>query len=165
MASRSWMAAWFLAASLLAATRVDADDRAPATAPPAPATKPAAKADAPATGSNAVTIDLRIAGLTARGCEVEVKPAYPGCAFTPQTKAIDKTGLALVNLVDVRSVSADRDCTVAVTIREPGQAVRTVYRGLRLSPAGPNAKAQMLPCFLNSPSKVATAEAEGTLKR
>jgi hypothetical protein len=61
-------------------------------------------------------------------------------------------------LDDVRATSADRYCLFAITIREPGQPVKTVRRGLRLvaTPDRPEA-AQVLNCYLSSPSRLAKA--------
>jgi hypothetical protein len=159
------MAAWTLAAGLAGAS--PADDRTTPPTPPAPAK---AKAPGPnaaeakaAPGACLVQVDLSIAGLTSKGCDVEVKPAYPGCTFRPVTRHVDKDGHALVELKDVRTESADRDCTLAITVREPGQPARTVHRGLRLNPAG--GRAQQITCLVNSPSRVARGAAQPTTRR
>jgi len=124
---------------------------------------PARAADNPA--PQEVRLDLRIAGLGSGGCEIEVKPAYAGCRFTPVRGRVGSEGNKVVKLDDVRTNSADRECAFAITIREPGQAARTIKRGLRLStPKTPKSPAT-LTCFINSPSSIARAEERGRLRR
>lgn len=186
MASRSWMAAWvFAAVGLTASAHALADDRktvpaatpspssspttAPRTAAPAAPTatttaRPRATPASP--GDHVVKLDLGIAGLSAKGCDVEIKPGHPGCIFKPKTLHVEASGLASVVFNDVRSETADRDCTFAITIKEPGQSTRTVRRGLRLG-ADPNPAAlRLLTCYFSSPSKLARAEAASeTIRR
>jgi hypothetical protein len=107
-----------------------------------------------------VTLDLRIAGLGPKGCEVEIAPGSPDCQFRSRTfhyTQHDALGLP-VSFTDVRTISADRYCMFAITIREPGQPVKTISRGLRLvAPSQSQGNAQLLNCFLSSPSKLAKA--------
>ncbi len=105
-----------------------------------------------------VKLDLKIAGLTPSGCDVEIKPAHVGCKFRTRTEHVDRTGLLAVELDDVEVVNADHDCTFAITIRESGQTDRTWRRGLRINTAAN--LIQTLPCYLSSPSKIARADAE-----
>ncbi|WP_422926833.1 hypothetical protein [Singulisphaera sp. PoT] len=115
-----------------------------------------------------VRLDLRIAGLTSSGAEIEVKPAHAGCRFTPVVDRVTSKGEKLIKLADVRTNSADRECAFSITIREPGQATRTVKRGLRLAnPKGPSTPST-LTCFINSPSSLARGEqrkGNATLRR
>jgi hypothetical protein len=92
---------------------------------------------------------------------VEVRPGHPGCEFSPVKAHVDASGRAAVSLDDVRSLSADRDCTFAITIREPGQPQRTVRRGMRLAGRAP-ADPQHLTCYLRAPSKCARANEAST---
>jgi hypothetical protein len=110
-----------------------------------------------------VTLDLRIAGLSAKGCDVDIKPGHPGCKFRTVSRHIGPNGIATVVLKDVVARNADRDCTFAITLREPGQADRTVHRGLRLQ--AENTPDQRLNCYLSSPSRIARANSESTPKR
>ena len=105
-----------------------------------------------------VTIDLNIAGLGPKGCDVDIKAAHPGCKFNAVTCHIGPKGQAFIDIKDIESLSADRDCTFAITVREPGQASKTIRRGLRLKAS--NAVAQDLRCYLSSPSKLAKSEKE-----
>jgi hypothetical protein len=173
MQGRSWMAALTLAVSLSAAvvTAAEGDRSTTRTATPKPSTSapttrttttvssasPETKPKAlnPSVNVHVVKLDLKIAGLTSSGCEVEIKPAHPGCKFQPRTEHVDSKGMLMVKLDDVEILNADRDCTFAITIREAGQAEKTWRRGLRLN-ATTNV-AQTLPCFLSSPSKLARA--------
>ena len=77
---------------------------------------------------------------------------------------VSSVGDAVLELQNVELRGADRTCTVAITVRESGQAPKTVYRGFRLPPrteAGVQASADQVPtftCYLSSPSKVANVE-------
>jgi hypothetical protein len=127
-------------------------------------TKPQRQAqEAPKPPAHTVKLVLRITGLNREGCTVEIKPAHPGCAFRARTEHVEADGKAEIAFADVRTQSADRDCTFAITIRESGQAERTVYRGLRLKPAA--GSEQSLECFLSSPSRIAKANEKAAPKR
>ena len=181
MPGRSWMAALTLAAGL--AAPAVGDDRNPivpvtprsSTSPPsnpADTPEPATQAPlAPATAgpktpgdSRRLKLELRIAGLTSQGCDVEIKPSHAGCAFRSLTKHVDMKGWLDVVLDDVQSRNADRDCTFAITIKETGQPVRTTHRVLQLKPPGA-ANAQTMTVYLSSPSKLARAAQAETIKR
>jgi len=103
-----------------------------------------------------VQLNLVIAGLGNQGCDVEVKPANAGCKFrvlAPQH--VSSGGQAKLELKDVEIRGADHTCTVAITIREPGQSPKTVYRGFRLTNqrARSSAISPSLPsftCYLSS---------------
>lgn len=135
MQGRSWMAALTLAVGALSAQ------------------DPKARADGEP-GVHKVKLDLRIAGLGRAGCEVEVKPAHEGCQFQPLKKHVGPNGTLMLELKDVQTSSADRDCAFAITIREPGHALKTVHRGLRLAAQvnGRPMSPQTLTCFITSPS-------------
>ena len=141
MQGRSWMAALAVIAGTV--TTSAAPIRA-ADAPPSP---------------RLVRVDLRIAGLGHEGCTVEIKPGHAGCKFDAVTEHVDGSGQKVFALKNIRISGADRDCAVAITIKEPGHPVKTVHRGLRLSADTPKGTAQTLSCYLNSPSKIARAEA------
>lgn len=142
MQGRSWMAALTVAVGIVL-----------------PLARPAMAAEKPATKSNTVYLQLRIAGLEREGCDVEVKPGHPGCQFSTVRKHVDGTGLQTLRLDDVKTSSADRECAFSITIREAGQATRTVRRGLRLA-APDTAPYSLMECFISSPSKLAKAEEE-----
>jgi hypothetical protein len=121
-----------------------------------------------------VQLNLVIAGLNRGGCDVEVKPGNPSCRF----KAVDDKGSAgrhhvgsdgfsTLQLRDVELRGADRTCIVAITVREPGQSPKTVYRGFRLpqrsskggaASSSASAAAPVITCYLSSPSKLARAD-------
>ena len=159
MQGRSWMAALTLAAGLSPAI---------ARAGDSPATNSAAAAEAigeTTASPSLVKLKLRIAGLGSSGCEVEIKPGHPGCKFQTLTERVKSDGALDVDLKDVRTLNADRDCTFAITIREPGQPVRTVRRGLRVSSSTEKGQLSSLTCYLSSPSRVAKAGETSTSKR
>ena len=143
------MAALTLSAGLVARgfTAAAADDPKPSppAAPPAAAATPAGVT---------VKLELFIAGLGTNGCDVEIKPAHAACSFARINHHVPRDGKATITVNQVRTESADRDCSFAITIRETGQPPRTLYRGLRLKANASNAP-QLLSCYLSSPSRVA----------
>ncbi len=161
MQGRSWMAALTLTANALlgailglglpVASRADDPKTNSTPTPAATATEP---------GPAKVVLDVRIAGLGAGGCDVEVTPGSSDCQFTPVTRRITRqdysSGLR-ITLNDVRTTGADRYCIFSITIREPGQPATTVRRGLRLVALTSDRQdsAQLLNCFLSSPSRLA----------
>lgn len=140
MQGRSWMAALTLtAATVLALGRhAGADDK-------------------PTTSTHRVRLSLRIAGLSSKGCDVEIKPAHAGCKFRPITRHISVGGVDDIDINDVETTSADRECAFAITVLEPGHAVRTVRKGLHLRTPSTSGISK-LECWLSSPSKVASAK-------
>lgn len=89
---------------------------------------------------NRITLMLQISGLGQEGFELEIRPAHPGCQFEPvifgNEERLPLGAVARVNpiVLDVASTGADRDCSFAITIREPKKPPRTFLRGLRLTP-------------------------------
>jgi hypothetical protein len=194
MRARSWMAAL----ALIAGTSIAVGRAMPASSPtedqgqeqPQQDDQPAARsqttdakpADKPI---KAVVLILEIAGLSPEGCDVEVKPGNASCRFQAinMTKNggklerakegaqhVSSVGHAVLELQNVELRGADRTCTVAITVRESGQAPKTVYRGFRL-PARPEAglpasvnQVPTFTCYLSSPSKVANVEQSRTRK-
>jgi hypothetical protein len=152
-----------------------ADDAKPA---PAPAPKPKAESSAepsekndetsspsePRTKGPTVKLQLRIGGLRSQGCDVEVKPGNAACRFKKQTRHVEANGETTLVFRDVETRTVDRNCTFAITVREQGQAPKTVYRGFRMV-ADPSKSAsgepQSFTCFMSAPSKVAGLEREG----
>jgi hypothetical protein len=188
MRARSWMAAL----ALIAGTSIAVGRAMPASSPTTDQgqeqrqqdDRPAAKsqttdakpADKPI---KAVVLNLEIAGLSPEGCDVEVKPGNASCRFQAinmtrnggklerakeGAQHVSSVGHAVLELQNVELRGADRTCTVAITVRESGQAPKTVYRGFRL-PARPESGASLpasqvpsFTCYLSSPSKVANAD-------
>jgi len=126
----------------------------------------------PASRIPAVQLDLVIAGLGHDGCDVEVKPGNASCKFRALNERgaedhqhVSSDGRARLQLRDVELRGADRTCTVAITVREPGQAVKTIYRGFRLAPRPSAVKSvttttaiPVVTCYLSSPSKLARVD-------
>jgi len=121
---------------------------------------PTAQAAEPPSVKQKVSLVVRLDGLSASGGEVEIKPAHAGCRFetikidtkSHQKKMVD--GSIVLDPFEVESLSADRDCTFAITLKEPNQAAKTVRRTIRLVPAtdGKPAKVQDLICYISSRS-------------
>lgn len=160
MASRSWMAALTLVLGLTTASpgQEPGNPGGPQTPPSKPSpgqTQPQTKAKPAETYQ--VTLELRIAGLGSKGCDLEIKPAHPACSFEPVVTHIDSRGRKNLSIANVTTRSADRDCTFAITIKEPGHPERTIHRGMRLAaPDAPDRSApQLLTCYMTSPSTIA----------
>lgn len=115
-------------------------------------TKPIAATEKTSARSNLPTIQLNlaIAGLGIKGCDVEVKPANAGCRFRPTPVThIPSGGKTSINLREVEIRGADKMCTVAITVREPGQPPQTIYRGFRVSSIKPGT-VPSFSCFVSS---------------
>ena len=68
--------------------------------------------------------------------EIVIKPGHAGCRFetiTFRTKTHRRRRREdHLDPFEVETVSADRDCSFAITLQEPGQADKTVRRDLRI---------------------------------
>ncbi len=131
MQGRSWMAALTVAVGIAL-----------------PLARPAQAGEKPATKTNTVYLQLRIAGLDRGGCDVEVKPSNSACQFKTVRQHVDQSGKQVVRIDNVTTTSADRECGFSITIREAGQANRTVRRGLRLA-APETADYTAMECFIS----------------
>lgn len=112
---------------------------------------------------NQVTIELQVQGLSKEGCIVEIAPGHPGCKFKKVKYKVDNSRV-LLQPIEVTSLSADRDCSFAITIKEPGMPDQTIRRGMRLSrPDSAGAKPESkLTCYLATPSQVQQAKLDKT---
>lgn len=120
---------------------------------------PATPADDPPAVKQKVSMSLRFDGLGPEGGEVEIKPGNAGCKFETikfQTKAHPRVidGKIFLDPIEVETVSAGRECSFAITLKEPGQPDKVVRRTLRLtSPVSGKAPAtQALTCYISSNS-------------
>lgn len=112
---------------------------------------------------NRVVMELQIQGLTKEGCIVEIAPGHPGCKFKKVRYKVDSPRV-LLQPIEVTSLSADRDCSFAITIKEPGMPEQTIRRGMRLARpedtgSVPESK---LTCYLATPSQAQQARIEKT---
>lgn len=114
---------------------------------------------------NEVQLVLQISGLGTDGCTVEIEPGHAGCKFKSVARRIQRIpagSVALTNpiTIDAESLGADRDCSFAITIKEPGKAARTYVRGLRLAPevAGKPKPSRSLRCYINAPTVIAAGD-------
>lgn len=179
MQIRSWMATLVLMVGtaillgLAAWAQKTSADQAPPEAGNQVAPKPAAKpaetspsCDTKGEGSHAHRLELNliIAGLGQEGCEIEVKPGNRGSRFQAQRKHVGAKGEARFLFKDIELRGADHNCTFAITLEEPKQASRTIYRGFRVIPrgtAGATTVTTAIPsftCYMNAPSKLARLE-------
>ena len=65
---------------------------------------------------NNVVIELQVQGLSKEGCVVEIAPGHPGCKFKKVRYKVDNARV-LLQPIEVTSLSADRDCSFAITIK------------------------------------------------
>jgi hypothetical protein len=157
MQSRSWMAALALVAAM------------------AGAHASRSLAGEPAPTKQKVVLSLKLDGLSSDGGEIEIKPGNPGCKFETikfQTKGhprTDSQGRINLDPIDVETMSADRNCSFSITLKEPGQPDKTVRRALRITPTlgGKTPAPQTLSCFItsNSLNPVASKPKDSTTKK
>lgn len=139
--------------------------------PPANSTGKSTADDAkPALKGRTIEVSLLVTDMGTNGCEIEIGPANPSCVFKPQTLHLDRrTGLGegrkVVRLTDVDIRGADRNCAVAVTIRQEGLPPKTFYRGFRVAanpkPGGVESFETCLSCPTKA-SSIATSKAPAT---
>lgn len=110
---------------------------------------------------NNVVIELQVQGLSKEGCVVEIAPGHPGCKFKKVRYKVDNARV-LLQPIEVTSLSADRDCSFAITIKEPGMPEKTIKRGMRLiRPEAGSAKPESkITCYLATPSQVQQAKVD-----
>ena len=126
-------------------------------------------ADEPAV-ANTVRLQLKITGLPASGCLLKVAPAHAGCQFPVIERQIaagaGSGGMVTLApiIIHATSTGADRDCSFAITLQEPGQPPQTYRRGVRLAPAEPGQPMPVkdLRVYLSAPSLAAREEAGRT---
>ncbi|AMV36514.1 hypothetical protein [Planctomyces sp. SH-PL62] len=152
----SALAAGFVTASVLVPFSFGQGSR------PAAAEKTPTAASAEKGQGRDIELKLAIAGLGSKGCDIDVKPGNPACVFKAQTLHVKPDGQVLVELKDVKIRGADRNCSIALTIREEGQPAKTVYRGYRLAAEAKEGAVESFLCCLSSPSKVAAIAATRT---
>jgi hypothetical protein len=107
-----------------------------------------------------VALTLKFDGLSPQGGEVEIKPGNAGCKFETikfQTKGHPRgTSDGRINLdpIEVETLTADRDCSFAITLKEPGLPDKKVRRVLTIIPAteAKPATPQTMTCFISSTS-------------
>ena len=135
MQGRSWMAALTLVAASVGALALST-----------------ARAGDPTPIKQKVKLFLRLDGIVAEeGAELIIKPGHPGCRFKPITRQVKKGIFKVEDIppIDVECFSADRDCSFAITLKEPGQAEKTVRRNIQIVPAD---EPQALTCYVSSKS-------------
>lgn len=108
--------------------------------------------------SNVVNLKLTLVGAGSEGYEIVVKPGHAACSFKPITVKVAKGREGeplLFEPFSVTSMSADRDCSFEIILREPGKPERSCRRGLRLTAASPDGHptpAQDLTYYLSAQS-------------
>ena len=122
--------------ALLAAPLIAADDPKP---------KPKQELEAVA---NTVQLELQISGLERSGWTLEIKPAHAGSRFETVVREVEMNDGGPVRLdaiaIDARSISADRDCAFAITLKGPDGEAETFKRSIRLRPQEPEQPAPVV---------------------
>ncbi len=118
---------------------------------------PASLAGQPTPTRQVVKLSLRVDGIARQDGEILIKPGHPGCRFKEITTRVsdlvpDMYGMYNFAPFEVETVSADRDCSFAITLREPGKPDKTARRNLRIIPnaEGRPAAPQILRCYVSS---------------
>ena len=134
------------------------------TAAPTSAEDPSPKNDAISV-TNTVKLDLQITGVE-RGWKIEVKPAHPGSRFRPVVRQIEESTSGPVQLdliaIDAQSLSADRDCALAIVLTDPEGTSQTFKRSVRLLPQPDTATVpELSKTFYLRTSTIASRETPG----
>ncbi|QEH33197.1 hypothetical protein OJF2_16940 [Aquisphaera giovannonii] len=164
MLLRSWMAAVVLVAGATPFLQGPARAQKPEGSKAAESSRAAQPS---LDGTCQIDLKVKIAGLAEGGCDIEVKPGHRSCRFKAQSQHVEKTGEMSLRFRGVEVLGADRTCSFAITVREPGQEARTIYRAFRINGRAdqPLPASQAFTCYLNSPSKLARLSNQGTTVR
>ena len=152
MQRRSWMAALTLAALVGAPAGADATARAK----PGDEIAATRQADEPASIKRKVALNLKFSGLLYPG-EVVIKPANAGCRFQPITRPVRRNDLVPIEPIEVETFSADRTCSLVITLKEPGQPDKTMRRTFQFEATEPAKGPQVFECMLSAMPKTPTA--------
>ena len=83
---------------------------------------------------NTIHLELRISGLGSNGCDIEVKPGHAACSFRPvvlRLKPGEERSVLKLPPIVASSISADRDCSFAITVKEPDVPTLVIRRVIR----------------------------------
>ena len=115
--------------ALTLASTAQADDPRPT---PKPSPTPTIE-----TVNNTLKLDLQISGVE-QGWTIQIKPANPGSRFQPVVRQVKQSQGDPVQLgeiaIEARSLSADRDCALAIVLTDPEGSSQTFKRSIRLLP-------------------------------
>ena len=123
-----------------------------------------AEAGGPPPVKQKVVLQIRLDGITpGSGAQLVIKPGHRACKFAEVVYAFKgDPRIQDIPPIDVESLSADRDCSFAITLKEPGQPDKVFRRSLQLAAPTDTAaagKPQVLQCFLSSQAVAARAAA------
>ena len=108
----------------------------------------------PAPVKQQVKLNIRLDGTSKEsGVEIVIKPGHPACRFKTIIYPVKGDGLIQdIPPIDVETLSADRDCSFTIVLKEPGQPDKVFRRSLQINLPGEAtaAKPQVLQCFLSS---------------
>ncbi|WP_435019304.1 hypothetical protein TA3x_001223 [Tundrisphaera sp. TA3] len=152
MQRRSWMAALTLAA--LAGIPAGADETAQAKTGIEPAS--ARPAHEPGSIKRKVSLNLRFSGLLYPG-EVVIKPGNAGCRFQPITLPVRVNGPVPMDPIEIETFSADRTCSLVITLKEPRQPDKTMRRTFQFEATEPAKGPQVFECMLSAMPKTPAA--------
>ena len=155
MQGRSWMATWMVLATAVGVVGWAAPSQG----------------GGPLPVKQTVQLNVRIDGtMPDSGVELVIKPGHPASKFKPITYPVKRDGLIRdIPPIDIETLSADRNCSFAIVLKEPGQPEKVFRRSLQINEptAAHPLKTQVLQCYLSSqavttkgtasePSRVAT---------
>ena len=104
-----------------------------------------------------VRLDIRLDGTSAAtGVEIVIKPGHPATKFKEVVYKVKQDGeIRDIPPIEVETLSADRDCSFAITLKDPGHADKIFRRSVQLSPTTSTTpdKSEVMPtlkCYLSS---------------
>ena len=157
MQRRSWMAALTTVALVGSATWAEgqAPTQAAEVAPAAPTPR---SGDKLPSVKRKVALNLHLAGLKYQSV-VTVKPGNAACRFAPITVPIRNIERpTATDPIEVEVLTADRNCSLVITIAEGGQPPHTIRRNFQIEPADPaKPTPQVFDCYLSGVAKNPTA--------
>ena len=122
----------------------------------------------PVPAKQKVKLNIRLDGtMDDSGTELVIKPGNPASRFREITYPVRRDGnIQDIPPFDVETLSADRDCSFAIILKEPGRPDKVFRRSLQIVPSASltTGKPQVLQCYLSSRDVSNKATATATLK-
>ena len=101
-----------------------------------------------------VILNLRIDGITrGEGAELVIKPGHAATRFKTINYPVKGDGIIQdIPPINIETVSADRNCSFAIVLKEAGQPEKTFRRNLQIQTPteATTGKPQVFNCYLSS---------------
>ncbi len=113
---------------------------------------PASDAAGPPSVKQKIKLQIRLDGISSNS-EVVIKPGHPACRFKPIVYSVKEDGdIRDIPPIDVETFSADRDCSFAIVLKEPGQPDKVFRRSLQINAPteATRGKPQFFLCYISS---------------